>query len=90
MTDLPGLTGFDGKQWAGLLTVDEAIQGKLFYWFFEAEEDAANKPLLIWLNGGPGCSSMDGMFLENGPLKVDGSIIVPLSFQTEYIYFFSF
>ena len=70
--DLPGLAAgaFPTRHWAGLLTVDEAIEGKYFYWFVEAAEDAANKPLLIWLNGGPGCSSMDGFFLENGPFKV--------------------
>lgn len=72
VTDLPGLAAgaFPTRHWAGLLTVDEAIQGKYFYWFVEAASDAANKPLLIWLNGGPGCSSMDGFFLENGPFKV--------------------
>jgi len=69
---LPGLAddAFPTRQWAGLLTVDEAIEGKYFYWFVEAASDAANKPLLIWLNGGPGCSSMDGFFLEHGPFKV--------------------
>ena len=72
VTDLPGLAAgaFPTRHWAGLLTVDEAIQGKYFYWFVEAANDAASKPLLIWLNGGPGCSSMDGFFLENGPFKV--------------------
>ncbi len=72
VTDLPGLAkdAFPTRQWAGLLTVDEATDGKFFYWFLEAATDAASKPLLIWLNGGPGCSSMDGFFLENGPFKV--------------------
>jgi len=36
-------------------------------------EDSANQPVTIWLNGGPGSSSVFGNFLENGPLKITSS-----------------
>ena len=42
----------------------------MFYWHFK-NENLTEAPLIIWLNGGPGASSVFGLFLENGPLQLD-------------------
>ena len=64
------------KSYTGYLDVEAGTKA-LFHWYHEAVDDAASKPLVLWLNGGPGCSSLGGMWTELGPyvLDADGAII---------------
>ncbi|VFQ74427.1 unnamed protein product [Cuscuta campestris] len=65
---LPGQPKVGFKQYAGYVDVDLKAGRSLFYYFVEAEVDPAHKPLTLWLNGGPGCSSIGGgAFTELGP-----------------------
>ncbi|CAA0841930.1 Serine carboxypeptidase-like 33 [Striga hermonthica] len=68
---LPGQPNVSVSHFSGYITVNEAHERALFYWFFEAQSHPINKPLLLWLNGGPGCSSIGyGAAVELGPLRV--------------------
>lgn len=63
----------------GLDTVDQYlgyfdvrdVDKHFFYWFFESRNDPENDPIILWLNGGPGCASDGGLFFELGPSFID-------------------
>jgi serine carboxypeptidase-like clade 1 len=76
VTQLPGFHGaFPSKHYSGYITVDESNDRRLFYYLVLSERDPASDPVVLWLNGGPGCSSFDGFVYENGPFNFErGSI----------------
>ncbi|GLT88075.1 hypothetical protein SLE2022_061160 [Rubroshorea leprosula] len=77
IVNLPGQPPVSFHQYAGYIVADENQQRALFYYFAEAETDPTSKPLVLWLNGGPGCSSVGaGAFCEHGPFKPSGDILV--------------
>lgn len=55
------------ESYAGYVTVDKKCDSNLFFWFFPAEKNFEKSPVSVWLQGGPGASSMYGLFVENGP-----------------------
>ena len=67
---LPGLTRKSSfRHYSGYLTVEKTRH--YHYWFVESQSNPEKDPLILWLNGGPGCSSLDGFWTENGPFRVN-------------------
>ncbi|GKU91743.1 hypothetical protein SLEP1_g5569 [Rubroshorea leprosula] len=61
------------SQYSGYITVDAKAGRALFYWLIQVPEKSrpTSKPLVLWLNGGPGCSSIAyGASEEVGPFRV--------------------
>uniref|UniRef100_A0AC35TM41 Carboxypeptidase n=1 Tax=Rhabditophanes sp. KR3021 TaxID=114890 RepID=A0AC35TM41_9BILA len=66
---LPGLNfSINFKHYSGYLNASETHM--LHYWFVESQNDPAKDPVILWLNGGPGCSSLEGLLHEMGPYVI--------------------
>ena len=75
VTSLPGYGAPPSKMYSGFVDAGTPPSGKGTMYFhyaaFEAEENPATAPVVFWYNGGPGASSLFGLFGELGPLFVD-------------------
>ena len=69
MGQLPDAPAFPTNTYSGYLKATETKS--LHYVFAESQSDPANDPVIMWFNGGPGCSSMLAFMQENGPIEID-------------------
>ncbi|KAF4677739.1 hypothetical protein FOL47_010960 [Perkinsus chesapeaki] len=74
------------RQISGYITLKDN-KTRYFFMFFEARQSPETAPMVVWINGGPGFSSLAGMVLENGPCRlVDNgkkTTLNPYSWTTE-------
>eukprot|EP01084_Bolivina_argentea_P216922 368407_1 len=70
ITNLPSVNfSTNYSQYSGFLDLNNSHH--YHYWLTESLNDPDKDPLVLWLNGGPGCSSLYGLFYENGPIHID-------------------
>ncbi|KAM0887712.1 hypothetical protein ACQ4PT_028845 [Festuca glaucescens] len=69
------IKGFDGplpfSLETGYVEVEETHGVELFYYFIQSERNPQEDPLILWISGGPGCSGLNALFFDIGPLKLD-------------------
>lgn len=69
------------ESYSGFITVNKTFNSNLFFWYFPIEGKPVNEtPWLIWLQGGPGASSLTGLFDEIGPFTVDANGVLKSKF----------
>ncbi len=61
--------------YSGFITVSSKFNSNLFFWFILSEQDPILDPVIIWLMGYPGYSSMYGVFQENGPFRLVSGVL---------------
>lgn len=64
---------------AGYIAVGDDSEHNLFYWMFESRNDPTTDPVLLWMSGGPGCSSQLALFGENGPYQIQDDLSLTLN-----------
>lgn len=78
--DITNATGQDVNapvRKAGYFKLDRSKDAHMFYFFFESRTDQLNNntdPLVVWMTGGPGCSSELAVFYENGPYRINDDL----------------
>lgn len=60
------------NSYSGFYTVNKTYNSNIFMWYFPVEKKPVNEtPWIVWMQGGPGASSMTGLFDEIGPFRIN-------------------
>ncbi|XP_048642354.1 probable serine carboxypeptidase CPVL isoform X2 [Marmota marmota marmota] len=76
LSSVTAFLGLNIHSYSGYLTVNKTYNSNLFFWFFPAQVQPATAPVVLWLQGGPGGSSMFGLFVEHGPYVITSNMTV--------------
>lgn len=59
------------ERYSGYFKLNRTYDAHMFFFFFEAREEPETAPVVLWMTGGPGCSSELAVFYENGPWNIN-------------------
>jgi len=78
-------SGKEPERYSGYFKLDRATyDAQMFFFYFQARDAEPDTPVVLWMTGGPGCSSELAVFFENGPWQIideDGKLTIK---ETEY------
>ena len=75
------ITGFSCKTGSKIFLNEDFESGimnlgmdDMFFWLFRSRNNASSVPLVLWLNGVPGCATELSIFYENGPFTINDDL----------------
>ena len=71
--------------YAGLVPIDSSNTSRALFSIFQPKIGAPVDEVTIWLNGGPGCSSLEGFFQENGRFLWQPGTYLPTENPYSYV-----
>lgn len=64
---------------SGYFKLDRTKEARMFYFYFQARTAKGDEPVVLWMTGGPGCSSELAVFFENGPFEIQPNLTTTLT-----------